>query len=86
MKCISEKAADRTGAASQCRLHSSSSPRLSVTKNEMLVHWDLHFIFLTDKAGCIRNVPLIALFTQHLSGLLVYSHKTFLFRLNLIWL
>ena len=37
-------------------LHSTSSPGLPVTQNEMLVHWNSHFISLTGRTRCIRNV------------------------------
>ena len=37
----------------------SSSPGIPVTKKEMLVHWNLHFLFLTGKTRCIRNAPAL---------------------------
>lgn len=50
----------RLSAASQCRLHFTSSPGMSVTE-EKCSSSGTRISFLTDRTRCIRNVPLIAL-------------------------
>ncbi len=37
----------------------SSSPGIPVTKKQMLVHWNLHLLFLTGRTRCIRNAPAL---------------------------
>ena len=37
----------------------SSSPGIPVTKSQMLVHWNLHLLFLTGRTRCIRNAPAL---------------------------
>ena len=37
----------------------SSSPGIPVTKKQMLVHWNLHLLFLTGRTRCIRSTPAL---------------------------